>query len=248
MLRRVTYQADQRWNRRELHRPSSAVTPLSKSRSCPDNARVKEDLPTPTPVILGIDDLRPLPWTTRIARSSGEGIKLLQEHRDSFIDELWLDHDLGGDDTILPVVTLMEEAAFNGKPFESARSSYTAPTPRARRLSSGHSPAGTTRSGGQPHRNVISSSALLVLVRAPVVVGRNERDRERAPRSSRRLGRRIRPRRKSRDTRLVWQLDDADASHRFLNSEQPSTGFGHAPISADAARRPAMELRVHPAR
>ncbi|MCX5135039.1 MULTISPECIES: cyclic-phosphate processing receiver domain-containing protein [unclassified Streptomyces] len=78
---------------------------------------MKEDLPTPTPVILGIDDLRPLPWTTRIARSSGEGIKLLQEHRDSFIDELWLDHDLGGDDTILPVVTLMEEAAFNGRPF-----------------------------------------------------------------------------------------------------------------------------------
>ncbi len=71
----------------------------------------------PSRVILGIDDLRPLPWTTRIARSSGEGVKLLQEHRDSFIDELWLDHDLGGDDSILPVVTLLEEAAFNGRPF-----------------------------------------------------------------------------------------------------------------------------------
>ncbi|MGC4987501.1 cyclic-phosphate processing receiver domain-containing protein [Streptomyces sp. DT193] len=78
---------------------------------------MKEESPASTPVILGIDDLRPLPWTTRIARSSGEGIKLLQEHRDSFIDELWLDHDLGGDDSILPVVTLMEEAAFNGRPF-----------------------------------------------------------------------------------------------------------------------------------
>ncbi|MER5400999.1 cyclic-phosphate processing receiver domain-containing protein [Streptomyces sp. NPDC002599] len=78
---------------------------------------MKEEPPAPTPVILGIDDLRLLPWTTRIARSSGEGIKLLQEHRDSFIDELWLDHDLGGDDSILPVVTLMEEAAFNGRPF-----------------------------------------------------------------------------------------------------------------------------------
>jgi hypothetical protein len=78
---------------------------------------VKEESPVPTPVILGIDDLRPLPWTTRIARSSDEGIKLLQEHRDSFIDELWLDHDLGGDDSIFPVVTLMEEAAFNGRPF-----------------------------------------------------------------------------------------------------------------------------------
>lgn len=78
---------------------------------------MKEESAAPKPVILGIDDLRPLPWTTRIARSSGEGIKLLQEHRDSFIDELWLDHDLGGDDTISPVVTLMEEAAFNGRPF-----------------------------------------------------------------------------------------------------------------------------------
>lgn len=78
---------------------------------------MKEKSAAPTRVILGIDDLRPLPWTTRIARSSGEGIKHLQEHRDSFIDELWLDHDLGGDDSISPVVTLMEEAAFNGRPF-----------------------------------------------------------------------------------------------------------------------------------
>ncbi|MEU2620331.1 cyclic-phosphate processing receiver domain-containing protein [Streptomyces sp. NPDC007157] len=78
---------------------------------------MKEESPVPSPVILGIDDLRPLPWTTRIARSSGEGVKLLQEHRDSLIDELWLDHDLGGDDSILPVVTLLEEAAFSGRPF-----------------------------------------------------------------------------------------------------------------------------------
>ncbi|MFF7472731.1 cyclic-phosphate processing receiver domain-containing protein [Streptomyces sp. NPDC008092] len=78
---------------------------------------MKEESPVPSPVILGIDDLRPLPWTTRIARSSDEGVRLLQEHRDSFIDELWLDHDLGGDDSILPVVTLLEEAAFNGRPF-----------------------------------------------------------------------------------------------------------------------------------
>ncbi|MER6086337.1 cyclic-phosphate processing receiver domain-containing protein [Streptomyces sp. NPDC001833] len=78
---------------------------------------MKEESLVPSPVILGIDDLRPLPWTTRIARSSGEGVRLLQEHRDSFIDELWLDHDLGGDDSILPVVTLLEEAAFNGRPF-----------------------------------------------------------------------------------------------------------------------------------
>ncbi|MET8701984.1 cyclic-phosphate processing receiver domain-containing protein [Kitasatospora sp. NPDC004723] len=72
---------------------------------------------SPTRVILGIDDLRPLPRATRIARTSHEGIRLLEEHRNCVIDELWLDHDLGGDDTIMPVVTLLEEAAFNGQPF-----------------------------------------------------------------------------------------------------------------------------------
>ena len=71
-----------------------------------------------TPVILGIDDLHPLPRATRIARTSREGIQLLQEHRDGLIDELWLDHDLGGDDSIMPVVTVLEEAAFSGHPFQ----------------------------------------------------------------------------------------------------------------------------------
>jgi hypothetical protein len=80
--------------------------------------RVNEEPAAPMPIILGIDDLRPLPRATRIARTSVEGIQLLQEHRDGFIDELWLDHDLGGDDSIMPVVTLMEEAAFRGRPFD----------------------------------------------------------------------------------------------------------------------------------
>ncbi|WP_435173469.1 cyclic-phosphate processing receiver domain-containing protein [Actinacidiphila sp. bgisy145] len=79
---------------------------------------MNEEPAAPMPVILGIDDLRPLPRATRIARTSIEGIQLLQEHRDGFIDELWLDHDLGGDDSIMPVVTLMEEAAFSGRPFD----------------------------------------------------------------------------------------------------------------------------------
>ncbi|MEU7180999.1 MULTISPECIES: cyclic-phosphate processing receiver domain-containing protein [Streptomyces] len=79
---------------------------------------MNEEPAAPTPVILGIDDLRPLPRATRIARTSRGGIQLLEEHRDSFIDELWLDHDLGGDDSILPVVTVLEEAAFSGRPFQ----------------------------------------------------------------------------------------------------------------------------------
>ncbi|MEV3858824.1 cyclic-phosphate processing receiver domain-containing protein [Streptomyces sp. NPDC050095] len=76
-----------------------------------------QDPPAAAPVILGIDDLRPLPRATRIARTSSDGVRLLEEHRETFIDELWLDHDLGGADSILPVVTLLEEAAFHGRPF-----------------------------------------------------------------------------------------------------------------------------------
>ncbi|MEV5711288.1 cyclic-phosphate processing receiver domain-containing protein [Actinoallomurus sp. NPDC052274] len=70
------------------------------------------------PIILGIDDLRALPRATRIARTSHDGILLLEEHHEREIDELWLDHDLGGDDSIVPVVALLEEAAFNDRPFK----------------------------------------------------------------------------------------------------------------------------------
>ncbi|MFI5533001.1 cyclic-phosphate processing receiver domain-containing protein [Kitasatospora sp. NPDC051853] len=72
---------------------------------------------TRAPIVLGIDDLRPLPRATRIARTSREGVRLLEEHREVYVDELWLDHDLGGEDDIMPVVTLLEEAAFHGRPF-----------------------------------------------------------------------------------------------------------------------------------
>jgi hypothetical protein len=78
---------------------------------------VNENPAEPPPVVLGVDDLRPLPRATRIARTSTEGVRLLEEHRGRYVDELWLDHDLGGDDSIMPVVTLLEEAAFHGRPF-----------------------------------------------------------------------------------------------------------------------------------
>ncbi|SEG91389.1 hypothetical protein SAMN04489712_1292 [Thermomonospora echinospora] len=58
-----------------------------------------------------------MPRATRIARTSREGVLLLEEHRDREIDELWLDHDLGGDDSIMPVVAVLERAAFDGRPF-----------------------------------------------------------------------------------------------------------------------------------
>jgi hypothetical protein len=34
------------------------------------------------------------------------------------LDELWLDHDLGEDDTIWPVVEVLERAAFEERPLD----------------------------------------------------------------------------------------------------------------------------------
>lgn len=53
-----------------------------------------------------------------IARSSAAGVAWLEAHRDEVIDEIWLDHDLGGDDTIMPIVDYLAEADFEGQPLD----------------------------------------------------------------------------------------------------------------------------------
>jgi hypothetical protein len=67
-----------------------------------------------------VDDLRSFVdgRTAEVARTSAAGVEVLEQHRGRRIDELWLDHDLGGDDTIWPVVELLELAAFEGRPFD----------------------------------------------------------------------------------------------------------------------------------
>ncbi|MEO3926630.1 cyclic-phosphate processing receiver domain-containing protein [Micromonosporaceae bacterium B7E4] len=66
-----------------------------------------------------IDDLRSFVdgRSAEVARTSAAGVELLGRYRDEFLDELWLDHDLGGDDTIWPVVEILEQAAFEKRPF-----------------------------------------------------------------------------------------------------------------------------------
>jgi hypothetical protein len=66
-----------------------------------------------------IDDLRSFTDGRRaeVARTSAAGVALLAGHRAHRIDELWLDHDLGDDDTIWPVVEVLERAAFENRPF-----------------------------------------------------------------------------------------------------------------------------------
>lgn len=49
-------------------------------------------------------------------RTSAAAITWLNDHPDQLIGELWLDHDLGGDDTIRPVVELLERRCFDGTP------------------------------------------------------------------------------------------------------------------------------------
>ncbi|MBB2948572.1 hypothetical protein FB565_008355 [Actinoplanes lutulentus] len=71
-------------------------------------------------VIILVDDLRSFvdARPAEVARTSSTGVKLLDRHRSRRIDELWLDHDLGDDDTIWPVVEILEQAAFEGQPFD----------------------------------------------------------------------------------------------------------------------------------
>lgn len=70
--------------------------------------------------IVLVDDLRSF-VDGRIAdvvRTSAAAVELLQRYRDQRIDELWLDHDLGGDDTVWPVVEILERAAFDDRPLD----------------------------------------------------------------------------------------------------------------------------------
>ena len=70
--------------------------------------------------VILVDDLRSFTdgSNAEVARTSAAGLALLRAHRDERIDELWLDHDLGGSDTIWPVVELLEHTAFEGQPLE----------------------------------------------------------------------------------------------------------------------------------
>lgn len=64
-----------------------------------------------------IDDLRTLNADWPHARTSAEGLAWLKEN-DQHVDCLWLDHDLGGDDTIMVVVDWLCEIAHDGEPYD----------------------------------------------------------------------------------------------------------------------------------
>ena len=75
--------------------------------------------PHPSPLTVLIDDARGFrdERPALVARSSREALGLLEELGRKRIDHLWLDHDLGGEDTIRPVVDLMVRLANTGSPL-----------------------------------------------------------------------------------------------------------------------------------
>ena len=81
-----------------------------------DGGVVNEKLPG----IVLVDDLRSFVdgRVAHVARSSRAGIETLERRRGQRLDELWLDHDLGEDDTIWPVVEVLERAAYEERPFD----------------------------------------------------------------------------------------------------------------------------------
>jgi hypothetical protein len=65
--------------------------------------------PHPSPLTVLVDDVRAFrdERPALVARSSHEALRLLDGLGGTRIDDLWLDHDLVGDDTIRPVVDWM---------------------------------------------------------------------------------------------------------------------------------------------
>ena len=84
-------------------------------------AMESDGLPTMTaaPLIVLVDDVRRFTddRSALVYRSSAEAIEGLREI-DVSIDELWLDYDVVGDDTIRPVLNYIEELSHAGTPLD----------------------------------------------------------------------------------------------------------------------------------
>jgi hypothetical protein len=71
-------------------------------------------------VTILVDDLRSFRdgRDAVVVRTSAAALTLIHDLGETFVHELWLDHDLGGDDTIRPVSAYLEEIAYFGKPMQ----------------------------------------------------------------------------------------------------------------------------------
>lgn len=92
--------------------------------------RGRSDEPTaaaaraPEPVLrVLVDDVRDFKDGREavVLRTSAEAVAHLQCLHGQRVDELWLDHDLAGDDTVQPLVDLLVADAANGRPLWVSR-------------------------------------------------------------------------------------------------------------------------------
>ena len=72
----------------------------------------------PSPLVVLVDDVRSFRdgRPCHVVRSAAAAVELLRGLRGQRLDELWLDHDLAGGDTVSPVVRLLEDAYLEGRP------------------------------------------------------------------------------------------------------------------------------------
>ena len=76
-------------------------------------------------MILVIDDVKTFPFPedksvfyVRTLQFGFDALEIFEKELQSgALEELWLDHDLGGDDTIRPICLMLAERAFNGNPY-----------------------------------------------------------------------------------------------------------------------------------
>ena len=98
----------------DVELPIDGATRLTEVQSGPDDPSHSgirsPQMPTArtvSPMRLFVDDLRPAPddtWT--VAQTSAEALEIL---RGGAVEELSLDHDLGGEDTARPIVLWLAE-------------------------------------------------------------------------------------------------------------------------------------------
>ena len=83
-------------------------------------------------MILFIDDERNYPSAGRLdvitARTSAEALEYIRKSIETgeHYSEIWFDHDLGGDDTSIPVLDFLSEMAFNENPYRANMVVHTA--------------------------------------------------------------------------------------------------------------------------
>jgi hypothetical protein len=117
------------------------------------------DVPPFPPLTVLVDDVRAFrdQRPALVARSSQEALALLNGLGGKRIDHLWLDHDLGGQDTIGPVVALLVRVAQRGSPADVGQIHI-----HSSNVSGGHWMGAQLRAAGYP---VVHSYALAMWTR-----------------------------------------------------------------------------------